>query len=112
MSSKIGLILSTLFFALFFFLSVDVLSIQYFYSDLDAKSISIGYEISKRMEIDRDFIVSLEEKYHITISDISPEEPEFGDMVTYTLSRTYQPIVVSREAMEIKVKRSIVIGYY
>ena len=112
MSSKLGLILSMFFFSLFFLLSIDVVFIQYFYNDLDHKGISIGYEISKCMEISDDFIASLEEKYHITISDISSKEPDFGDVVNYTIQCVYHPLIVSRNDMKITVQRSTVIGYY
>ena len=112
MSSKLGLIISMIFFMMFYTLSVDVICVQYFYSDLDTKGVAMGYEISMCPEIDEAFISSLEEKYQVTISNISPLEPEFGDMVTYTLTRTYKPIIISGEELEIKVKRSTVSGYY
>ena len=41
MSSKIGAILSFIFVALFFFLSVDVICLQFSYSDLDSKGITL-----------------------------------------------------------------------
>lgn len=112
MSSKLGLIISMVFFMMFYTLSVDVICIQYFYSDLDTKSVAIGYDISHTYEIDEEYIASLEEKYHVTISDISPLEPDFGDMVSYTLTRSYKPIIVSRNEIQIKVRRETVCGYY
>ena len=42
MSSKLGLILSMMFVIMFFLFGVDLICIQYVYSDLDAKSISIS----------------------------------------------------------------------
>lgn len=112
MSSKLGLIFSMLFFSIFFLLSIDLICIQFSYNNLDSKGIAIGYEISKEMEIDNNFISSLEEKYHVQISDMSPEEPVFGDVVNYTLQCVYHPLIVSRNDMTITVKRSTVIGYY
>lgn len=112
MSSKLGLIISMIFFMMFYMLSVDVICIQYFYSDLDTKGVVISYDISKCLEIDEEYISSLEEKYKVKISDVSPEEPVFGDMVSYTLIRTYKPIIISRDEIVIKVKRSAVCGYY
>ena len=97
---------------MFFMLSLDVIFIQYFYSDLDTKSIAVGYDISHCLEIDEEFISSLEEKYNVKISNVSPQEPDFGDMVSYTLTRTYKPIIVSKDEIAIQIKRSTVCGYY
>ena len=112
MSSKIGLLISLMFFALFFLLSVDVIVIQYHYSDLDSQSVVIGYEISRLETLNEENITPIEEKHHVNIENISNRSPEFGDIVFYTISRDYQPLIVSNETMVIKVKRSVVIGYY
>lgn len=112
MSSKLGLLISLLFFALFFFLGIDLICIQYSYNSLDSKSISIGYEIAHSLEIDNEFISSLEDKYKVKISNISPEDPEFGDVVKYTIHTVYKPLIVSREQLDLVVSRTTVIGYY
>ena len=84
MSSKLSLIISMLFFALFFFLCIDIMTIQFYYSDLDSKSISISYDISRKGDIDE----------------------------TYIVVREYKPIIISPNPIEIKVKRTTMIGYY
>ena len=112
MSSKIGLLISLVFFALFFLLSMDVMSIQYHYSDLDNQSIVIGYKLARVELISDEVISELEEKHHVIITNISNRTPCFGEVVNYTLLREYQPIIVSNEVMEFKVNRSVVIGYY
>lgn len=112
MSSKLGLIISMLFFTLFFLLGVDVMCIQYYYSDLDAKSVAISYNISKVGRSDSEFISSLEERYNVRISNISPENPEFGDMVEYIVEKDYKPIIVSSDVLVLKIKRTTVIGYF
>ena len=48
MSSKIGTILSMLFVVLFFLFGTDLLCLQYTYSELDSKGISIAYH--KKLE--------------------------------------------------------------
>lgn len=112
MSSKLGLIISLVFFTMFFLLSIDMISIQYHISDLDSKSTIISYEISRLYVIDNDSVKSLEDKYHVAILNISNMKPEFGDVVSFTLEKDYRPIIVSNEMMELKIQRSTVIGYY
>ena len=112
MSSKIGLLISLSFFILFFLLSIDVICIQYHYSDLDARSVSIGYDIAHLSVLNEGNIEELEGKHHVNIENISNRNPEFGDVIYYTISRSYHPLIVSNEEMVIKIERSIVIGYY
>ena len=112
MSSKLGLIISLAFFSLFFVLTVDVMCIQYYYADLDSKSVIIGYEVSRLEAFSTENIASLEDKYDVTITSISNMNPTFGDTFDYTLLKEYKPIIVSNEVMEIKVKRTSVRGYY
>ena len=56
MSYKIGLLLSSIFIVIFFAFGVDLLTIQFVFTDLDAKSTSISYLISKRGSLDEEFI--------------------------------------------------------
>ena len=112
MSSKFGLILSLVFFAMFFTLSVDIMCIQYYYSDLDSKSVVIGYEIARLGVIEDEDIKNIEDKYHVNIMNISNRTPDFGDVISYTISVEYKPIVVSNDVMQIQVERNTVMGYY
>jgi len=112
MSSKLGLILSMIFVSLFFLLGIDLISIQFIYSDLDSKGITIGYRISKEGRVDSSFISSLSKMYNVTIENISPSSVKFGDVVEYVLYQEYKPIIVSNDVMKLRVKRSAVIGYY
>lgn len=111
MSSKIGLLFSLVFFTMFFLLAVDVMCIQYHYSDLDNQSIVLGYELAHLEVINDEKIEELEEKHHLIIMSVSTREPQFGDVITYVVLRSYKPVVVSGESMELKVKRSVVVGY-
>ena len=112
MSYKIGLILSTVFIVLFFLLGMDMLSIQFAFSDLDAKSTSVAYQISEHGQIDNDFKTYLEQRYNVSISDISNQYPLFGEEVDYKLSREIRTLVVSNGSMNISIRRSAIIGFY
>ena len=61
MSSKIGLILSMIFVAMFFVFGIDLICIQFIYSDLDAKSITISYLISQNGGLSSDLINEIED---------------------------------------------------
>ena len=112
MQYKIGLILSTVFIVMFFMLGVDMLSIQFAFSDLDAKSTSIAYQIAQHGQIDNDFKSYLEQMYNLTISDISNQYPLFGEEVDYKLSKEITTILVSSGGMDISIRRSAVIGFF
>lgn len=112
MSSKLGLILSLVFVAMFFMLGMDLMSIQYIYGDLDAKGVAISYNISKAQRTDTNYLVYLENQYGVQIEDVTPSTVGYGDVVQFVLRKDYQPIVVSNNVMSLRVKRSAVIGFY
>lgn len=112
MSSKIGLLISLIFFSMFFLLSIDIMCIQFSYSDLDSKSVYVAYDIARCEELDEETIKAIEDKHHVLISEISSYKPEFGEVVEFILVKEYKPLIISNKEMEIKVKRSTIIGYY
>lgn len=112
MSSKIGLILSLLFVALFFLLGVDLLCLQFTLSSLDAKSVNISYAIAEKGTIDEELITFIETTYDVEFECQSNCSPKFGDTVSYIISSDYKPIIISNETMNIKVKRYAIIGYF
>lgn len=112
MSYKISLLLSSIFIVLFFAFGVDLLTIQFVYTDLDAKSTSISYLISKRGSLDENFIAYIEEDYHLDFVYSGNPNPAFGDVVNYTLSKSINTIVVSKEPMNISISRQAIIGYF
>ena len=54
-----------IFVALFFMFAGDMICLQFIYSDLDAKSVTISYLISENGVIDNAFIERIESKYEI-----------------------------------------------
>lgn len=112
MSYKIGLVLSMIFVALFFCFGVDLITIQFAFSNLDAQSVAISYRISHYGNIDDTIITAIENEYHITFECLENCHPQFGDEVKYRLSRQITPIVMSKEPMTIAITRSAIIGFY
>ena len=112
MSYKISFILSMVFVTMFFLFSGDMISLQFIYSDLDAKSVTISYLISEHGSLDQPFIDSIENKYNIEFVSADNYTPLFGEEVTYVIAKTYKPLMMSKETMTVSVQRTTVIGYY
>lgn len=112
MSSKFGTLLSLLFVAFFVALGADLLTIQYLYSDLDAKSTSISYVISRYGRVTNRLVATIEDRYQVTFTCLTYCNSVPGDIVDYVISTTYQPVFISKQEITIAVKRQAVIGYY
>lgn len=112
MSYKISLILSMIFVTMFFLFAGDMVSLQYIYSDLDAKATTISYLISKHGTLDDDFLNYVESKYRVDFVTADNYSPLFGDEVTYVIATEYKPLVMSKDIMTISIQRTTVIGYY
>lgn len=112
MSYKMGLILSLTFVIQLFVFACDMISIQLIHSNLDAKAVTIGYLIANRGNLDDLFIADIENRYNITFACESNCTPRFGDVVEYTISTIYDPLIISNDPMIVCVRRSTVVGYY
>ena len=112
MSYKISFILSMVFVAMFFLFAGDMISLQFIYSDLDAKSVTISYLISEKGYIDDGFISYIEDKYKVDFVKADNYTPNFGDEVTYVIARNYKPLVMSKDMMTVSISRTTVIGYF
>lgn len=111
MSSKLGTILSLFFVALFFLFGTDMITLQYTYSDLDAKATPISYLISRHGGLDRNFIRTIEYEYSVNFICLNEDPPLFGDTVDYIISTTYKPLIISKDEMTISIRRKTVIGF-
>ena len=114
MGSKLGLILSLgiIFIALLF--GADLFMIQINYTDLDAMSTYVSYKISKEREVSEYLKGTLEEKNIYIIEDNPPESGQYaeGESCTYSLKRSYSPLVMGNKAFEITVTRTVIVAIY
>lgn len=111
MSSKLGTILSMVFFAMFFLFGIDLINLQYSYSELDSKSVTISYLISRNGTIDEAFTNYIENKFHVSFYLRSPKSPTFGDEVEYILEDNYNPIILNNRPITLSIYRTTVIGF-
>ena len=112
MSSKVSLILSMIFVVMFFLFATDMISLQFAYSNLDATSITISHLISENLSVNQQLVNDIETKFNVDFTLLNEEEPLFGDVVNFVISKEYQSIIISNNTMLLSVKRSSVLGYY
>lgn len=112
MSYKIGVLLSMIFVAMFFLFGADLISIQSVFSTLDAKSNNISYLISRTGIIDDAFKNHIENMYHVEFICDNNLSPTFGEEIIYSISTTYQPMIISKREMKISISRMTVVGFY
>ncbi len=111
MSSKIAFLLSMIFALLFIALGTDMMSIQFAYNDLGAKSVSISYLISSYGTLDTSIINNIETKYSVEFTCLENCSPIFGDVLKYKISREIKTMTMSQH-FEISLIREAVIGLY
>lgn len=112
MGSNISTILSFAFVTLFFVLGLDLLSIQVVYTDLDRIGVTFSYVISKSSSVKSEIISDYCDRYNVTFTCLSNCTPKIGDVVEFRITKSYQPIFMSEEVMNISITRSAVIGFY
>ena len=112
MSYKISLIFSMIFVSLFFLFAGDMVSLQFAYSNLDATSITISHLISESISVNQQLINDIESQFNVDFTLLNNEEPLFGDVVVFIISKEYHSMIISNNVMLLSVKRSSVLGYY
>lgn len=113
MGSKIGVMLSLLFFFYAFLFASDFIMIQLTYTSLDALSTSVSYKISKSGEINAEVIDFVKEEINGDIKPVGASSSyEEGSMLGYYLIKEYKPIAYDSEPLRISIKRYAVINIY
>lgn len=112
MGYKVGFILSLLLIVELFVLAGDIFTAQIIYTNLDAISITAGNIISSKGEISESLKSYVREQTGGEISAVGDETPLFGSVYTFQISKEYSPMNRFTGKSEIKVVRSVIIGYY
>lgn len=110
MSYKLGLMLSLVFLMSVFLMAGDMFCVSAIHNDLDSIALTVSYLVS------RDGYVSDATRQFVEDSGadltLPSESPRIGDIYSFEVSKSYTPIIISREAIVITVKRTTVVGYY
>ena len=101
-----------IFVTLFFLFGADLITLEGLYSTLDAKATNISYLISRNGVVDDSFISYIESTFSVDFDCPKNIHPSFGDEVTYKVSTTYHPLIISKEEMTISIQRMTIIGFY
>ena len=112
MSSKLGVFLSSLFVIVAFLFSFDIINVQFLYADLDAKSVNITYLISRAPKLDRFFWQDISERYDVIISCNKNGATTFGEEIDYEVSKSFRPLIMSKENIDVSIKRTAIVGYF
>lgn len=96
----------------FLLLGGDMLCLSATYSALDSNSISIGYLIAKTGRTDTEYLAYLEQSFDVKFLSISPESPNSGDVVKFTIYKMFDPMFISTSSIKLTASRTTVIGYY
>lgn len=113
MGSKLGTILSIVFFFMAFMFGVDFIMMQLNYTNLDALSVSVSYKISKCGEINDSIKNYVYESAKASILPINDDHAyEEGAILGYYLVKDYKLISYERDPIKISVKRYAVINMY
>ena len=113
MASKIGVMLSLIFFFYAFLFAADFIMIQLTYTSLDALSTSVSYKISKSGEINEELVDFVKSEID---GDIKPVNAltsyEEGSLLGYYLIKEYRPISFESKPLTISIKRYAVVNIY
>ena len=112
MGTNIATILSFLFITLFFILGVDLISVQVVFTDLDRIGVTFSYVIAKEGSINSTVIDNYCNKYNVRFTCLDNCTPKFGDIVEFNLVKSYKPILLSTDVLDITITRTTVIGFY
>ncbi len=112
MSYKIGLILSMIFVAIFFLFGADLIGLQSAYSALDSKANYISYLIARNGVINEEFIEVVEQTFQVDFICELNLAPTFGEKITYTITSTYEPLIIDKQVMLIAIRRMTIVGFY
>lgn len=111
MAYKLGLLLSLAFLMAVILLVGDMTLLSGVRSSVDALSMTVAYRISYEgtlSQATKDLVSS----YGASIALEKGEAMRIGDVVTFSISKTYAPFVIQKDPLTITVRRSTVVGYY
>ncbi len=111
MAYKLGLMLSIVFVMSVMLLGGDIIGISSVHSSLDSLSLVVARAIGKEGKVSS-ATSKLVRSYRARILYDNSKTPAVGEKLTFTLSRYYQTFVMSKERLEITVKRTVIVGYY
>ncbi|HAS56460.1 MAG TPA: hypothetical protein DEF61_03490 [Firmicutes bacterium] len=111
MGYKLGLLLSSVFMMMVLLFGGDLFCISSIHSSLDSLSLIVSYRIGIDGYIS-DKTKKLVSDAGVSLIAYSSNIPRLGDVLEYSLYKEYKPLILSKNTIDISVKRSAIVGYY
>lgn len=111
MAHKVATLLSLIFVFQLLLLMGDMISVQVLHTEMQSFATTVTHEVSLRGRLDQPLIDRAMSKGYDLVC-LATCFPQFGDTLTYSLTLTYSPLILSNEPMELNLIRYVVIGVY
>ncbi len=114
MSNKFGTMLGIFILFICFMFGVDLVSMQYNYTNMDALSTNISYEISKNGCLSKEIINKYKNNYDIYLYPYDSDDKKYkeGESYGYVLEKDYSPIIISNSTIKLRIQRFTIINVY
>jgi hypothetical protein len=111
MAHKIASLFSFIFVIQLLLLMGDMSAIQVIQTDMLSLATTISHDIALRGRLDQSVVARANGKGY-TLVCVHTCFPQFGDTLTYTLTITYSPLIISNDPLPLSITRYVVIGVY
>lgn len=111
MAYKVGFLLSLVFIISLFVFASDIVSVQIIYTNLDAVSLTVGNMISQKATITQEMKDLVYNQTGGYLVEVGENLRLLGTPFKYKITRSFDPVILKSEEMEITVVRSVIIGY-
>ena len=111
MGYKLGLLLSSVFMMMVLLMAGDLFCISLIHSSLDSLSLTIAYRISYEGYISEE-TNKLAKEAGATLVVPASSSFRIGDVLEFSLNKSYKPLIISKNTIEMSLKRTTVVGYY
>jgi hypothetical protein len=111
MGTKWAFILSLVFVIQLLLMTGDLVMMQVRQSQLQAFATTIGQRISLEGGL-FPYLVDWAGGQGYALTCLAGCQPQFGDTLTYQLTQTFDPFIISNELVTIRIVRYAIIGLY
>lgn len=111
MAYKWSMLLSLIFVFQLLLMSGDIATTQVIHGHMMAVATQISHDISLKGSIQPELLGWVESK-QMTMTCLSGCSPLFGDTLTFQLTQTFTPLIISNQPIEVSVIRYAIIGLY
>ena len=111
MASKVSMILSVIFVFQLLLMIGDMVSLQMIQTQMQAMAVYVTHRVALTGQLDEAMIEYVEDQ-GMQLTCLQTCQPQFKDTMVIELSRSYTPLIISDEVIEIKMVRYILVGAY